>query len=476
MRKACGMFLGMCLVLTFAAASMAAETEPVRQTATAVAELDGEQALVTVDITGGWSVEFSTGAVYLFDGENDGMKEAVAYGYLIDQAEYDENVEEYKDYESFTELENGVTFSEDEGGSNKYLFEIGDGLYYMVAADPDADADDIFSRFTATPGVIWEMADAEDTQWPRDDYFMDENGNMLSITWMDDIDEPGWYVGCLLGEDYIEDSWGGTLALEGDVLQGSLLPSGSQDELNVTVSEEGTDGVILTVDGGETYHLTSLGDSMDASIFVTVSTEGWGAIAYAEGEETPEYDEEYPFQSAQINLAGPETYTIGAWPEAGNVFVKWTKDGEDFSTDPMITVLLDESAEFTAVFEEDPGWQNPVMNFVGEYQSGRAHALVECFGNTDAWITIEWGGSASELARWDIVGYLDMETLTIEYEGGTKSIVVYDENGDIVSQEPEYQDGTGTITFNDDGTFTWHEDQSVYGEDMVFEWAPAASE
>ena len=38
-------------------------------------------------------------------------------------------------------------------------------------------------------------------------------------------------------------------------------------------------------------------------------------------------------------------------------------------------------------------------------------------------------------------------------------------------EEPEYEDGTGTITFHDDGTFTWHEDQSAYGVDMEFEWA-----
>ena len=42
----------------------------------------------------------------------------------------------------------------------------------------------------------------------------------------------------------------------------------------------------------------------------------------------------------------------------------------------------------------------------------------------------------------------------------------------IVSQEPEYEDGSGIITFNDDGTFTWHEDQSDSGNDMVFEWVP----
>ena len=154
------------------------------------------------------------------------------------------------------------------------------------------------------------------------------------------------------------------------------------------------------------------------------------------------------------------------------MFVKWTKNGEDFSTEPVITVLLDESAEFVAVFEEDSDWQNPVMNFIGEYQSDRAHALVECFDKQDAWITIEWGSSAWELARWDIVGTLDLDTLTIEYSGVTKSIVTYDDNGEVKSQDPEYEDGTGTITFNDDGTFTWHEDQSEYGVDMVFEWVP----
>ena len=199
-------------------------------------------------------------------------------------------------------------------------------------------------------------------------------------------------------------------------------------------------------------------------------------ISYAEGEETPEIDPDRPYQSAQINLAEPATYTFASAPEAGNLFVKWTKNGTDFSTEPVITMLLDESADFVAVFEEDPDWQNPVMNFIGEYQCDRAHAKVECFGNTDAWITIEWGGSAAELARWDIVGRLDTETLTIKYFGVTKSIVTYDDNGEVASQEPEYEDGTGTITFNDDGTFTWHEDQSDYGIDMVFEWVPVSED
>ena len=311
-------------------------------------------------------------------------------------------------------------------------------------------------------------------EWTRSGYFRDDSGNILSIAWMDDVDEPGWYVGCMLGEDLMEDSWSGMLQQEGNALRGVLSSSGSKDDLTVTVSEEGADGILLTIEGGDLYHFTPY-DMPTATIIVTINTEGWGGmIEYAEGKEAPVIDPERPYQSAQINLAEPATYTFAAAAEAGNLFVKWTKNGEDYSSEPIITVLLDESADFVAVFEENSDGQNPVMNFIGEYQCDRAHALVECSGNEDARITIEWGSSAWELARWDIVGRLDTDTLTVAYSDAAKSIITYDNDGGIKSQETEYEDGTGTITFNDDGTFTWHEDQSAYGTDMVFVWAPVA--
>ena len=59
---------------------------------------------------------------------------------------------------------------------------------------------------------------------------------------------------------------------------------------------------------------------------------------------------------------------------------------------------------------------------------------------------------------------------------GFESIIIYDENGEVKSQEPEYEDGSGTIVFGDDGTFTWHENQSESGDDMVFEWIPVETE
>ena len=306
------------------------------------------------------------------------------------------------------------------------------------------------------------------SEWAREGYFEDENNNMLSVTMMNDVDEPGLYVGCMLGEDPVEDSWGGTLPQEGNTLHGVLSSSGSKGDLTVTISEEGTDGLLLQVEGGETYHFTPK-DMPNASVIATVNTEGRGMVSYAPGETAPEQDPGRSYQSVQVSLAKPETYAFAAAPEAGNVFVKWTKDGQDFSTDPVIVVLLDNSTEFVAVFAEDPATQNPVMNFVGEYQSDRAHAKVESAGDEDAKITIEWGGSSDELARWDIAGKLDRESLTLNYSDCTKTVITYDEDGEVESEEAEYTDGSGTITFNGDGTFTWHNDKSEDDEDMKFE-------
>ena len=76
-------------------------------------------------------------------------------------------------------------------------------------------------------------------------------------------------------------------------------------------------------------------------------------IGYEPGETVPELDPDEPYQSAQVNLEEPETYTFAAAPEEGNVFVKWTKNGEDYATEPVITVQLEENADFGAVFEEE---------------------------------------------------------------------------------------------------------------------------
>ena len=309
----------------------------------------------------------------------------------------------------------------------------------------------------------------EAAEWTREGYFQDTDENMLSVTWMELDDEKGWYVGCMLGEE----NYGGMLPQVGNTLAGTL-PSLEGEEIKVVVSEEGEDGLAMEIEGGETYHFTVM-DLPDATIFVNINTEGNGNIEYAEGETAPEIDEEYPYQSAQINLAEPTIYSILAWPAEGWKFVKWTKDGEDFSEEALIKVELAESAEFVAVFEEDENWVNPYEDIIGEYVCDRARAQVSV-ENGMAYVLIDWGGSATEVARWNIYGKIDPETLTVQYSDCVKAIYTYNEDGDVADEVVEYEDGSGTVTFSKEGpAFTWHDDKAE-NEDMVFEWAPSAEE
>ncbi len=332
-----------------------------------------------------------------------------------------------------------------------------------TAAPADASAPQATQTPTEAPAPTEAPPPAQAADWTREGYYSDEDGNMLSVTFMDDVVDPGWYVGCMIGDTMA----GNTIPQEGDTLHGDLNAwDESAEPFVVTVTEEGEDGLLLVVEGGGTYHFLPM-ELPTASIFISINTEGWGSIDYAEGEEAPE-PEEYSYQSAQINLADPAVYTLVARPDPGSVFVKWTKNGEDFSTEATVTLLLEESAEFVAVFE-DPDSVSPVANYIGSYQCGRARATVECIGFDEPWITIEWGSSAWELAQWDILGTLDADTMTMAYTGCTKYVITYGDDGEVANTETVYENGTGTVVFNEDGTFTWHEDQSEYGEDMVFE-------
>ena len=152
----------------------------------------------------------------------------------------------------------------------------------------------------------------------------------------------------------------------------------------------------------------------------------------------------------------------------------WYEDGSPYEEGVAFQrIPTEEPAEPEEPEEPVEDGQNPVMNFIGTYSAGRPWAEVACSGADSAYIKITWSGSAWEHAEWEIVGRLDLDTLTVTYTGAVKKIVTFeDENSEDPTVVTEYTDGTGTIVFTPDLTFTWHEDQSDFGEDVVFEWVP----
>ena len=184
-------------------------------------------------------------------------------------------------------------------------------------------------------------------KWTREGSFTDDDGNLLTITYLEDSEEKGWYVGCMFGEK----SYGWTLFPKGGKLQGDLNPEDKDNPFVVTISEEGEKDVKMEVEGGKTYIFKYYEMADTAKFSVRINTEGNGEFAYAEEGEELVFDEEYPSQTAQLNLAEAATYTMKAKANDGFKFVKWTKNGEDFSTDEQITVEFTEDVEYIAVFE-----------------------------------------------------------------------------------------------------------------------------
>lgn len=132
-----------------------------------------------------------------------------------------------------------------------------------------------------------------------------------------------------------------------------------------------------------------------------------------------------------------------------------------------------------AVPAESGEGQNPVMNFVGTYGSGRATIVI---GATDevngADATVTWASSAAENSVWTMSGTFDADTLTFEYGDGVRTNYVYKDDGEVESETEVYKDGHGTMTFTDGDTITltWKDDVEDAGKDMVFEFAGTAPE
>lgn len=134
------------LLLSLAACS-SGNVNSGKQTASAYLDQESDAAIeVTVDLSGGWSVEFVRGAVYLYDSEITETNDGVAMLVTLDKEVYEEDLEAAMADESHKEADGGVyyTYYEDEMG---YLTSLNDSAYVLITANK-ADIEAIVARFT----------------------------------------------------------------------------------------------------------------------------------------------------------------------------------------------------------------------------------------------------------------------------------------------------------------------------------------
>lgn len=129
-------------------AGCAKKSEPVRQFASARLYQDENVITTKVELTDGYSCDFSEGAVYLDD--KDGK--SVALGLTLDQELYEEYAAHSQEASDRKELNGGVMYKAD--NTMIYIITVGDNGYFGIFAD-GADAaqmEAIVARFDLKAG------------------------------------------------------------------------------------------------------------------------------------------------------------------------------------------------------------------------------------------------------------------------------------------------------------------------------------
>ena len=102
-------------VITIACFAGCAKKETTKSTATAYLHQDETVSVATVDLSDGYSVEFTRGAIYLYDKEVEENTEAVAIGIVLEQEAYDNYLKAAQASANKKEISGGIIYESDSG-------------------------------------------------------------------------------------------------------------------------------------------------------------------------------------------------------------------------------------------------------------------------------------------------------------------------------------------------------------------------
>ena len=133
------------LVLSLTACGSGLRTEKT-EVLTGTCQYQGNTVEVSADVSGGWTAAFDGASVRLYDPEGGETGDPIAVGLCEGEDEYALRLSAAAAYPSYTELENGVTFT-DSAGLQEYILDLGENVHYTILAQPDCDARAVFDRF-----------------------------------------------------------------------------------------------------------------------------------------------------------------------------------------------------------------------------------------------------------------------------------------------------------------------------------------
>ncbi len=224
----------------------------------------------------------------------------------------------------------------------------------------------------------------------------------------------------------------------------------------------------LNIDGNDVYENEDMVEYPEIWDKIHEKLAEYGfVLRYLEGKESVTG---YGYEPWHIRYVG-DAKTAKEITEKGITLEEFLNKLPVTDVTPPADDEAEQETEETEETDETGDGQNPVMNFIGPYASGRARALVEADGMKDAKITIEWSNSAFELRKWEIKGEFDAETLSVTYDDALVTDISYGEDGETETKEVVSETDKGSIIFSDETlSFIWN-DELIYTENMEFTWS-----
>ena len=254
--------------------------------------------------------------------------------------------------------------------------------------------------------------------------------------------------------------------LSAALLAGTMAGCKVESQFHIDLTADG-EGLILTAENGQVGTACGSGITVNEGDLVKVSSElTKGAVKMRVTNATEEMPSDSDEAVVEWEFDEPSSIDYTLEPGTYNVVFSVTGKGAEGN----ITVTKQAGAAPVAQGEEGDG-QNPIMNFVGTYASGRASILVEPDGMQESKFTIMWGSSAAETSEWTMSGVLNTETLTVDYTNGVRKNLVFNEDGSVASEEIVYENGKGSFKFDESNKLIWTDEQEHAADDMVFEFA-----
>ena len=133
---------------------------------------------------------------------------------------------------------------------------------------------------------------------------------------------------------------------------------------------------------------------------------------------------------------------------------------------PVTPALADAEDAKLAVMASPVLPRNPVMDFTGDYSNEKTTLTVEADGAEKAVMTVVLAEDKNTQTILTANTKFDDFSGSLAYENGTKKIVKFDRNGNVVSEKEIYANGTGKIVFGAQKALWTDENEQV--SNLVF--------